>query len=109
MWTVWKPRIVMLLSVLAGVTQFELPLLRPVAAFIFLLACPGAALLGFVRLGSVVTDVVLSIALSMALLTIIANLTVLLGRWPLEAGFWFLLATSLLCTTTQILSSYRDR
>lgn len=90
-----------LVSVLAGVTQFELPLLRPTAAFIFLLVCPGAALLGFVRLESVITDVVLSVALSVSLVTIVTGLTVLLGNWSLEAGFWFLLAVTLLSTAVQ--------
>lgn len=94
----------MFVSVLAGLTQFGLPLLRPAAAFTFLLVCPGAALLGFVRLESLVTDLVVSVALSVALAVLVAGVTVLLGRWPLEAGFWFLLAVSSLCAAIQIVS-----
>jgi len=108
MWAVWRLRIIVLVSMLAGLTQFELPLLRPTAAFIFLLVCPGAALLGFVKL-SAVTDAVLSIALSIALLTLVAGLTVLLGTWTLEASFWSLLIVSLLSTAVQLfLRRYRS-
>lgn len=94
----------MFVSLLAGATQFGLPPLRPAAAFAFLLICPGAALLGFVRLRSVVTDMVLSVALSFALAALVAGTTVLLGSWPLEAGFWFLLAVTLLCSASQLLA-----
>ncbi|CAA9589005.1 MAG: hypothetical protein AVDCRST_MAG86-4293 [uncultured Truepera sp.] len=101
-WALWRPRVIVLVSVLAAATQFGLPLLRPAAAFTFLLVCPGAALLGFVRLGSAVTDLVVSVALSVALTVLVAGVTVLLGSWPLEAGFWFLLVITLLCTAVQM-------
>lgn len=100
----WRLRLIVVVSLLAGVTQFGLPLVRPAAAFAFFLVCPGAALLGFVRLRSVVTDAVLSVALSFALTALVASTTVLLGRWSLEAGFWFLLAITLLCAAAQILA-----
>ncbi len=100
--TGWRLGLVLCVTLLAGVTQFGLPLLRPAAAFAFLLVCPGAALMGFVRLGSVVADVVLSVALSFALAALVAGTTVLLGSWPLEAAFWFLVGVTLLCSAAQL-------
>lgn len=99
----WRLGLIVVVSLLAGVTQFGLPLVRPAAAFAFFLVCPGAALLGFVRLRSLVTDAVLSVALSFALTALVASTSVLLGRWSLEAGFWFLLTLTLLCATVQML------
>lgn len=99
----WRLRLIVVVSLLAGVTQFGLPLVRPAAAFTFFLVCPGAALLGFIRLRSALTDAVLSVALSFALMALVATATVLLGRWPLEAGFWFLLSVTLLCAAVQLL------
>lgn len=98
----WRLRLVVFVTLLAGATQFGLPLLRPAAAFAFLLVCPGAALMGFIRLRSVVADVVLSVALSFALAALVAGTTVLLGSWPLEAAFWFLLGMTLLCSAAQL-------
>ena len=102
--TRWKPAVVLLLTALAAVSQFALPAVRPVFVGLFLLICPGAALVGFLRL-SAVTEGVLSAALSLVLLTLTAEATVLLGLWPLEAAFWSLVALSLAGASLQAVRS----
>lgn len=90
----WAPRLLLGLTLLAGATQFTLPLLRPGAVFAFLLLCPGAALVGLLNWGSVLTYWVLSVATSLALAVLMAEGAVLTGTWALETSFWLLFVTS---------------
>ena len=66
----WRPWLLLAVTAFAAATQFGLPLPRPSAALVFLLLCPGAALIGLLRLKSGVTDWVLSLALSLVLVTL---------------------------------------
>lgn len=101
----WVPGLILLLTFLASLAQFGEPWLgglRAAAVFAFLLLCPGAALLGLVRLDRT-TWAVLSVALSLALLTLVSEAVILAGVWPLEAGFWVLVGVSVLGATAQLL------
>lgn len=94
--TRWKAPLLLLLTVAAGLTQTEPSLFRPGLVFVFLLLCPGSALIGLLEFKNTVTDWVLSIALSLALLALLAQFTVLTGVGSLEVGFWLLNGISLL-------------
>ncbi len=97
------------ITLLAGVSQLTLPpaSVRPVVTVVFLLLCPGAALLSFYHLENAMSELVLSVALSLALVTLTAELTVLLGLWSLEVSFWFLFALSLPGTVLRLLRADR--
>ena len=99
--TAWRLGL-LLLTVLAGVSQFALPALRPAVTGAFLLFGPGAALVGFFRLDAPLSAM-LCLALSLALVTLTAEATVLLGLWSLEDNFWFLCASSALGVALQLL------
>ncbi len=105
--TLWALSL-LFITLLAGVSQLTLPpfSVRPVATAVFLLLCPGAALLSVFHLDAV-SDFVLSVALSLVLVTLTAEVTVLLGLWPLEANFWFLFALSVPGTALRLLRGDR--
>jgi len=94
--TRWKAPLLLLITVAAGLAQTELSLFRPGFVFLFLLLCPGSALIGVPGFKNPVTDWVLSIALSLALLALLSQFIVLTGVWSLETGFWILNTVSLL-------------
>jgi hypothetical protein len=101
----WVPGLLLLLTGLAALTQldvFAVGVVRPALVFGFLLVAPGAALLGLVRLDGV-TALVLAVALSLVLLTLVSELVVLVGAWPLETGFWVLVGISVLGSVLQLL------
>jgi hypothetical protein len=54
---------------------------RAVAGFVVLLLAPGAALVGFVALRDVLTELVLAFALSLVLLVLLCELMLLAGAW----------------------------
>lgn len=94
--TSWMAPLLLLITVAAGLTQTGLLMFRPAFVFVFLLLCPGSALIGLMGLKNPVTNWVLSIALSFALLALLAQFIVLTGIWSLETGFWILNVLSLL-------------
>jgi hypothetical protein len=54
---------------------------RAVAGFVVLLLAPGAALVGFIALRDVLTELVLAFALSLVLLALLCELMLLAGVW----------------------------
>lgn len=101
-----KPGLLVFWSLLAGISQLEAPVLlawvRAPVVLGFLLVCPGAAWLGLLRFDSRATELVLSVALSLALLTLLSELTLLSPAWPLGAGFWALILIGFLGATVQL-------
>lgn len=111
--TNWKPRLLLGITALAVLTQFTLPSLRPGAAFLFLLLCPGAALIGLLGLKSAIADWTLSLALSLALVSLLAQVNIVAGVGTLETAFWLLVALSTIGFAAQLLRTrtypaYRD-
>lgn len=106
--TCWKPGLIVLVTVLAGVGQVALPALRPFTVGIFLLFCPGAALLGFLRLDAV-TELVLSVALSLVVVTLTAEVAVLTNLWSLEENLWLLFVLSVQGALLQMMRGCQPR
>ncbi|NOK63686.1 MAG: hypothetical protein GFH27_549379n29 [Chloroflexi bacterium AL-W] len=86
---IW-PIIILLSAIGAGVVVFQdmsTPI-RPILAFWFVLVCPGMALVRLLGLREWVVELMLGIALSISLTTIVAMVTLYIGNWspPLVLG-----------------------
>jgi hypothetical protein len=102
-----KPRLLVLLCVVTALAQ-ALPPLQAGLTIAFLLIMPGAIVLNGVPMRDSVTRLTLSLALSLSLASIAAQVILAInGRfafgWPLEAGFWALLVLSLLLSILQVI------
>ncbi len=82
---------------------FEFQFVRLAVVLVVLLTCPGIALLGTISFAATAEAFILFVALSMGLTTLAATVTVLLGLWPLEAAFWFLVLVSVVGSGVQLL------
>ena len=64
------------------------------AGFVVLLLAPGAALLGFLRLGDLLTELTLALATSLMVLALLTGVMVLSGHWEPNALYVVLAVTS---------------
>lgn len=104
-----KPRILVLLC---GATALAHGLPTPVKAaltIMFLLIVPGVVLLNRVPIRGSITRFTLALTLSLALASITAQIVMAFNGWfalgwPLETGFWVLLALSLLLSIQQAIN-----
>ncbi|MEM8530337.1 MAG: hypothetical protein AAGF95_05795 [Chloroflexota bacterium] len=79
---IW-PIIIILSAIGTGVVVFQdvsTPI-RPILAFWFVLVCPGMALVRLLGLREWVVELMLGIALSISLTTIVAMITLYMGNW----------------------------
>jgi hypothetical protein len=75
---------------------------RPIFLAWFVLVCPGMAVVGLLRLRDLVTEIVLSIALSLALGTLVAELQVLTRQWSPATVLAILIGISLVGALLQL-------
>jgi hypothetical protein len=80
------------------------PPFRALAAFWFLLICPGMAFVPLLRIGDCMTDVPLGIALSIALDAVVAEAMVLTRHWSPEWGLLILICISIAGAALQIIT-----
>lgn len=104
-----EPHLLVLLC-MATVLAYALPPLKTVLAITFLLIVPGMILLNGIPLRDGVTRLTLSLALSLALASITAQVILAINSWfaldwPFEAGFRVLLVLSLLLSVGQMSAS----
>jgi hypothetical protein len=82
----WPASILVLGASLNAVTFGHIAVpLRPWLAMWFLLVCPGMALVPLLRLSDRLVEVVLAVALSIALDTLVAGIFLYAGIWSPEA------------------------
>ncbi len=98
------PAIIILSIVAAGLITFVVTdtAVRPFIVLWFLFVCPGMALVRFFRLGELVVEWILALALSFAVDAIVAGLLLYAGRWSPTATLEILMGISLGGTILQI-------
>ena len=102
------PIIIIVSAIGAGVAMFlniETPI-RTVIGFWFLLICPGMAYVQLLEIKECFTELVLAIALSIAMNTIIAEALVLAKFWSPLRGLLVLIALCVAGTTLQIIKAH---
>jgi len=101
--TLWA--LISLLSALAASLAMLLPLnvpWRPLITFWFLLFCPGMAIIPFFHFKDRLTKLVLALAFSIVLDTIVALLMVLAKIWSPFWGLTLIISLSVLAAFAQI-------
>jgi len=83
--------------------------IRPYLLAWFVLVCPGMAVVGLLRLRDLVTEIVLSIALSLALGTLVAELLVLTRQWSAPTVLAILIGISLVGAILQLKNGVRAK
>jgi len=105
---VWQ--IIIMASAYAAVIVVVADLVTPfraVIAFWFLLICPGMAFVGLLGLSDRLTELILAIALSLTLDTIVAMAMVYAGVWSPIGGLLALAGQSTVGVVLQVVASYR--
>lgn len=82
------------------------PALRPALVLAFMLVCPGMALVRLLGFKDKVTELVLAVALSLALETMLSLGMTLAEIWSFQLGLIILMIISLIGATFQIVSLY---
>ncbi len=78
---------------------------RPLLAFWFLLVCPGMAFIQLMHIEERLIELVLAIALSIALDTVVAEIMALNKIWSFKGGLFVLICLSLLGAAIQIMQA----
>lgn len=78
--------------------------LRPIVSFWFTLVCPGMSIIGLLHFKDRLAELVLAIALSLSITTILAEVMALTQLWSPIAGLGILIGISLIGATLQIKS-----
>ncbi len=94
--------IAMILAVVSGI---ETPA-RPLITFWFMLVCPGMAFVRLLRIEERFAELILAIALSIALDTIVAEAMVLNRLWSPKWGLFVLICLSLVGAGLQIIQAF---
>ena len=82
---------------------------RVAVTFVFFLICPGAAFVRLLRLDDLLTDLTLSVALSIVLGTLVAEALVYLQAWSTERGLLALIGLCLTGVALQVIQAFRRR
>ncbi len=100
---IW-PSIVILSALYAGILAWSNSTLaiRPVFMFGFLLLCPGMALIGLFHLEDTLSELVLAVALSLVLSTLLAGLLLVSHLWSPSAELAVLIVISFIGANLQI-------
>lgn len=96
-----------LLASLAMLIPFSLPL-RPLITFWFLLFCPGLAVISFFHFQDGLTELVLALAFSIALDTLVALTMVEARIWSPFWGITLIVTLSVLAASAQLWRSWRS-
>lgn len=80
------------------------PLLRTVVIFWFLLICPGMAFVRFFRVGGPVTELVIAVALSLAITTLVSETMLYVGAWSPRLGLFVLMGLSIIVAAFQLIA-----
>jgi len=101
------PITIIISSIVAGIIAQSDPVgyLRPIVSFWFMLVCPGMALVGLLHLKDHLIELVLAIALSLSISTVLAEFMALSHLWSTLAGLRILIAISLAGAVLQIRSA----
>ncbi len=101
----WWSLIIILSAIavtLAIVANAGMPV-RPLLVFWFLLVCPGMAFIQLMHIEERLIELVLAIALSIALDTVVAEIMALNKIWSFRAGLFVLICLSLFGAALQIM------
>jgi hypothetical protein len=79
------------------------PPLRPLVALWFLAVCPGMALIRLLGLRDPLSEVVLAIAVSLSLETIVASIMIYAGAWSPQRSLDIVVGIALAGAATQVL------
>jgi hypothetical protein len=79
------------------------PPIQAMVAFWFLLICPGMAFVRLLQIGDRLTELIVAIALSIALDTTVSETMVLTKRWSPDWGLFVLICMSVAGAALQIL------
>ena len=92
------PWIITIACTVTGLTLWTgfLPDFRPMIVFAFLLVCPGMAYVQLLSINDSIIKVVLAIALSLSIDTIVAMILLASGAWAPLRGMMIIIAISLL-------------
>ena len=92
------PGIILVTSILTGLAVFSgyLQPLRVTLVFAFMLVCPGMAYIRLLRLRDPLVELVLAVALSLALDTLVAMVLLYVGPWSPANGLLGLISISLI-------------
>jgi hypothetical protein len=99
--------IIAISALLAVIVTHTGGMFRPVVVFWFLLICPGMAFVRLLRIRSMVTELTIGVAFSIALGAIVAETMVLAGVWSSQAGLLVLVSLSLSGAAYQIIEETR--
>lgn len=107
----WWPLIITVSALAAGALTFldAMPAVRVVVGFWFLLVCPGMAYVRLLRIKAVFFELVLAIALSIAINTIVAQALLLTGNWSTKVALGIVIATSVTGAAIQMVLPNRRR
>lgn len=98
------PAVVLVLSIVMGLTFFQhlWGPAQPAVAFLFLLLAPGMAYIPLLRIEDLSAELILSLALSIALDTAVAEAALLTRHWSIDLCLTVLLCISLLGAFLQL-------
>ncbi len=105
---VWP--IIVMVSAAAATAAVAAPAASPVRVIVvawFMLVCPGLAYVGLLRLNRPLAEVMLSIALSLAIDAIVAEVMALSNTWSPAAGLTVLVALSMTGAVLQLIVLWR--
>ncbi len=104
-----RPITILILAIFAGIVAWgNIPGdIRIILLFAFTLICPGMALVGLLNIKDRLAEIMLSIALSLTLSTILAEAMILTRFWRPFLGLAMLIGISLLGVALQFRSVLR--
>lgn len=107
----WWPLVITISALAAGALTFleALPPLRAGVGFWFLLICPGMAYVRLLQLKADFFELVLAIALSIAIDTIVAQALLLTGNWSPKVALVIVIAISMAGAIVQMILPNRGQ
>ena len=103
--SIWWPIIISISALVLVIVTFTGAPFRPVAAFWFLLICPGMAFVRLLHIEEWLMEFTLAIALSIAINTFVSEIMVFARIWSPKAGLVALICISMLGATCQIIEA----
>lgn len=106
----WPAIIIVSCLVVGFVTFLDIQSpLRAVAAFWFLLICPGMALVRLLHIEELLVELTLAIALSLSLDAVVSSVLVYTRTWSSDLSLALLIAISIGGVAFQFVTNYRRR
>ncbi len=104
------PILIILSAIIAGIFAWAnsgSPL-RPILLFLFMMFIPGLAFTRLFNFGSILTEIVLAVALSFGISTVLAEFMVFAHLWSPNAGLGILVVISVIGALLQIVKGKRS-